>query len=309
MNPNRRQFLASATSFVGAISLPGWIPSGRIRRGSAGSSADEPRTGEEALALAKRRGRLLLVILLPDYDGLRGTRGRLFGVYVNRVEGEAAAELAMCDLWCATYEGTLALVPKVEIDRSLLAVVVEPSRRSFRPVRELPPRQNWEPFPEMDNPVATAESCTDAARATIREFSSTMHDAIAPDHLALAERVALERAALEASAEPALVTKLVEAAEPAAEFAKVAPASFLARARRARPEDQPVWWKLAEGEVAARWRKAPPPRMRWATAGCGTRIEHLPSDAEQDSGGHYCGMAATPEYSRRFLVFYLEQHR
>src|SRR5262245_20183603 len=124
MNPDRRHFMATATSAIAGISLPGWIPNGP-RRAQPRAHDGLPRTEAEAIALAKERGRPLLVFVMPEDSSGRWYRGELFGGYLERVRGVAAAELSLCDLWCSTIDETRRLLPGVDLDL-LFAFVLEP---------------------------------------------------------------------------------------------------------------------------------------------------------------------------------------
>jgi hypothetical protein len=309
MKQDRRQFLATTTGVIAAAALPGWVRSGRVRSLVADEAEGQPRTMDDALALARQHGRLLLVIVLPANEQERWRRARLFGVYVNRVTGEPAAELAMCDLWCATEPEWKRIAADVPLDRELLAGIVEPENGTVHPIRSSllrDPRKD--PMSCSDDDDAELRTITDRSKAAVEQVGLLLHEAIAPDAATLASRVAAERTALAAQGNAAILETLTERTVPTAVHARFAPAWLLQRARSVEAGKRESLHGLAVAELARRWQTIPPPRTRWASSkGCGTQVQYQETDPEAQRVGLSvaCGMAYVPEYSQRFLVFYL----
>ena len=131
MKSERRQFIQRLGLSAAALSLPGWIQA--CSREKSGSGVDEsaggkpPKSTREAFERARGRGRPLLVIVVPDEREAQSDRGDTWGVYLNYVDAEGLADLALCDVWCASAFDVRAAFPAVTgVGDTTLAVLVEP---------------------------------------------------------------------------------------------------------------------------------------------------------------------------------------
>jgi hypothetical protein len=231
------------------------------------------------------------------------------------VSDEAAAELAVCDLWCATMDETRKLLPGVDLDL-LFAFVLEPDGAAPSFVRgPMPKESDIDPRDYEDGSEAwlAALAELEQSRAAVdAKLASELHAAIAPDDATVERRARLERAAFESAGSRIPAASMTDDAAPTQLHADFAPAWFLARLRRMDPKTRSEACSMATEAVARRWGRIPPPCTRWAELkGCiDVEIEYLLGDPDTNhDSGSACGIGYVPDYSRRFLVFYLKAGR
>lgn len=325
MNPARRLFLERSVGVAASALLPGWLAAcqraagqrqqqgqdpGRVAADGSNAATEDAVEPRAALERARALGRPLLLLVVPESDLDRWNRAELFGVWLQHVGGVAAAELVTCELGCATSEELRALAPAVATTAATLAVLIEPGGRGALavdgPPTELP---NWGDIERNGVPYEEIETRTAAAqREVAAAFEARLRTLLVPDDATLSARAATEVAAL-ARREPPLPSLAADAAVGPA-HAELAPLWLLQRIRASDAAERAALLLLAEQEVTRRWREVPPPRMRWARGeGCGTEVEYLEGDPELAEGGLSiaCGMGMVPEYSARFLTFYVQR--
>jgi hypothetical protein len=299
---DRRDFLHTTGLGLAAVSLPGWLQacSGGVGTGSDGPLEGDPKSGAEALALAKRNGRPLLVFVVPMDPMRRSIRGEALGVYLNRVSAEGMADLALCGVWCATpAEIRSDLAPKVVVDDTTVAVLIETDRENSTLIT-LDPSFDASPW---NLRISDAES-TQQARARTELLRARLHAAIVPDKGTLHRRAELARARFLPRTDRYPLGTMGETDVPNVSHVKRVPAWVRWRAENAGENERAQWIAMLSEEAVKRLRAAPLPRTRWATSsGCGT---HYENETGSSSAGVLCGMGRITEYSSRFLDFYSE---
>jgi hypothetical protein len=263
--------------------------------------ATGPISALEALTGAVKRGRPLLVFIVPTAPRARLDRGELIGVYLNRADEPAMVDLAMCDVWCATAtEVRTQFAVTHDVDDSALAVLVETDGTPAHVVKGNVPSD----LPE-DSPGRYVESArVEAATARNDFLSARLHEVIAPDKATVRRRA---RQACEAVfPDRALMDDESARRElPNAQFADLVPAWVRWCAEDADAGTRKEWMKLLSDRAESRWRSAAPPRARWAKAtSCGG--PQLEGELSEGSAVP-CGTGFTPQYSARFLMFFTEE--
>jgi hypothetical protein len=305
MKWERRLFLQRLGLSAAALSLPGWMQA--CSREESGSTVDDsaggkpPRSTRAALERARRRGRPLLVIVVPDERQAQSDRGDTWGVYLNYADAEGLADLALCDVWCASAFDVRAAVPGVTgVDETTLAVLVETdgSAPGVVPMAAPPLWGSSGLSLQSDEELL---HMMQAHNAWMREH---LRAVIAPDAAVLTRRAAANRASRSDHDWRALGVSFDETAPASAALALHAPAFVRLRAERAAAERTQCLSLLAD-EAVVHLRAKPPPPARWARSEpCGAHIE-----GENSEGLNVpCGTAFTPVYSSRFLVFYVSDH-
>lgn len=281
MQPHRRQFIGLSAAGLTVAALGG------CRRAEEASPAafawSPPRDGDGEVGLVREAwwraalsGKPLLVVTIPDDGNAKREHGNAWGELLNHGSPRALANLAACQVVCASDDGVrraLAGHPG-GLPSARIALLLEPHiATSCALDRELAPVA-FEWRSEGDEYVAAVERRMGRLEADLGAL-------IAPD------RATLERRVREAGAYPT-------GAGPV--NAQDMPSALL---RLMAEDDDSLLPPLAE-RARAELTTAPPPGARWASrSGCGTEIE-----GEVNERAWACGMGHTPEVSRRFLYFF-----
>jgi hypothetical protein len=311
---DRRNFLQRTGIGLAAVSLPGWLQACRQESASAPGEpqANPAPTGAsgqvsssisalEALTVATKRGRPLLVFIVPLDPRARFERGELVGVYLNRADEAGMADLASCEIWCATSaEMRTQLASTPDVDDSALAVLIETDGSTSSVVKGPTPQDL--PADSAQRSLESAQA--EAATARNAVVYARLHEVIAPNAATMKRRA---RAACSAVFPDRNLMDDESARRelPDAQFAELVPAWVRWCAEDADASSRKEWMKLLGKRAETRWRDTPPPRARWAKAGLcgGPEIE-----GDSTSGSRVaCGMGFTSEYSARFLVFFTEE--
>lgn len=310
MSFDRREFLTRAGGGLVALSIPGWRVFAQ-GTGSIGADRQErDRAAAAAFERARLKGRPLLVINVPEDPAGRSYRGGLFGTHLNRAAGEAAAELAMCEIWCATAtEIRRAWKIEAPIGDGIQAVLIETDGSAPAFITgEVPPDPEFDYWSEA---ARDPSKWIEAEQAKQRWLAQRIHEVLVPDLTTLLRRVQAERDALAARPDPSIGSRLSDRESPTARHAEIVPAWTYWRTQTAEPKDRLLWIELLASEAVRRWRVLPPPRSRWATTKvCAIDVEYLEGDPELEDdriAGFACGIGHTPEYSSRFLLFFLDR--
>jgi hypothetical protein len=253
----------------------------------------------EALALAKRNGRPLLVLVVPSDIGLRAIRGRVIGVYLNRVDDEGLADLVTCGLWCATPAEIASDFPSAKgVDDSTLAVLIETDGSGVVTVPGDESLQDVE-----HGRGAEPEKATEEAKANTELLRTKLHAAIAPNEVIVRRRSDQARTKFLQRASRYDLGAMNDGDVPTDAHVKRVPAWVRWRAETADPKTRAKWIAMLAAEAAERWRSAPPPRTHWGkSSGCGIEYE----DKWITWTSVSCGMGCIPEYASRFLSFFTE---
>jgi hypothetical protein len=299
---DRRNFLQKAGVGLAAVSFPGWLQacSRGVGTGVDGPLEGDPKSGAEALALAKRNGRPLLVFVVPENTMQRWVRGRVLGVYINRANADGMSDLVMCGVWCATpTEIRSGLAREVDVDDATLAVLIETddgtsTRVAGDPILEEP----------INGHASRPEEAIEQSESRTELVSKRLHDAIAPDEATVHRRAHLARTTFLPRANRFGLGPMREGDEPNQSQVERVPAWVRWRAEESDEAERAKWIAMLSDEAVRKWRTGRIPRAHWASSiGCGTEFE----DKSNLWGSQVqCGMAFIPEYSSRFLSFYSE---
>lgn len=281
MQPTRRHLLTSSLAAAGLAS--GWVS----RAFSAGGQDPAATDLKVAQAIAKRRGKPLLIIVIPEEPGDRHRWGSAWGSVLNHGSDPVRSTLALCDLVCASMTAIReAFGEALERAKSPLpadvpiALVLETDILGSRAVA-VPA--------EIQDPARDPYGQSALAKSRMEALGTALQGAILPEENSLRARAGQEESARAVDIDP--LTN--------ADQARLAPAAALYTGAT-----------LGEGEllvVQARVAQAFQKRMEeripgaeWGrSTGCGTRIE-----GREQQVMVACGMGHTPLLSQRFLSFY-----
>lgn len=307
----RRRFLALSTAgALGATALPAWLASA--------FGACTPPGGRPARAVdpvlrafdeARRRGRPLLVLIVPENDGARALAGRAWGQALTHGSDELLADLALCDVVCAR-EASLraALTERVTLPEELgQAALVETDGCA---VRAITCTRCWEPLV----PESMSFSCdqeydaeyTSRARTRISCLQAEFHRAIFcyPE----ASDVRMEACALAFGLDLNRVWhEGIEATGMDLDrAAHEVPAIVHWDVRGPRSPGKHQALEALSHAAAERLRVEPPEGSRWMwNAGC---ADHAEVEEPPVRGEEFllvsCGMGYVPEIGVRFLEFF-----
>jgi len=290
----RRTFLAlSAAGFAGAA-LPDWMA-----RCFAGDipPAEARKALRDAYQRAKERGKPLLVVVIPTADDAKALRGEIAGQFFTHGGEEVHADLALCEVVCATVADAKASIPFPRGDEEPLFVLVEAAEADVSAHAIAPDLQVRvdESRPDLENEGVIERE----HRARIARIAKALRARVAPD-VATLER----RARSELRSVPEAERAKVEAS--CHETAPDDVAERFAGAIRLRAEKGEIPRAKAVARLArvadARYVKSSPPGARWGqNTGCGVRIE-----GELDIAVA-CGMGFVPKLSERFLYFFAKE--
>jgi hypothetical protein len=301
----RRAFLGYAGLGLSAA-LPRWLREGF--RGPEQGAGQEQRVDPPSLAdvlrerleHARTLGKPLLVLVVPRVREQIWERQDIFGQYLNLCLPEALADLALCELACASREDLDLLALELEPDapQEPLLVLVETDRASFA-ARSLDPE-----LPEVARGVPWGEGeearWEETCRARIERLAAALHGVLAGDLATLERRARQVRNTLDAGTLQRAAL-LIEAPASAAPEHLDRVAALLALSAANRPELRAGCLEALAAAARARLRLVPPPGAWWASyTGCGADIEGQPETGIIVG----CGMARVPDLGRRFLHFY-----
>ena len=92
--------------------------------------AQSPTPAEASLAgvsaayrAARRGGRPLLILVIPQDDGARWDRGSAFGAFLNHASDEAITALGLCEVTCAPMSAVRQLMPQAPPGEPLMVLV------------------------------------------------------------------------------------------------------------------------------------------------------------------------------------------
>jgi hypothetical protein len=171
---NRRGFLAGGALLV----WPGWL-----RHAFAADCDPGALQGLfTAYRRARRAGRPLLVLVVPEDDGAKYDRGHAFGEWLNHGTDEQLAPLAQAEVICASMTDLRALVPHAGEGEPLMIIV--PTDRVPARVQPLtaplPPHAGWEArdqhHPEIDRRIAVLAALAGRALGTPRDVAAAAAD-------------------------------------------------------------------------------------------------------------------------------------
>ncbi len=310
---NRRKFFSTVSSGV-AMALPAaaltatWP--GFLRSAFAERSPDDKHSEDalDGLAVvsdgfrrAARAGKPLLVLIIPQDDSAKWTRGRSFGAWLNHGTAEQLAPLALCEVACARMDDLRRLVPTVGLGDPLMVLVetdVVPAtvtRLDARLPDASSPNRRTASVEDWREQQKEEERLIDRQIATLARLS---RQALSEGEATLARRAAQARGVLSAQ----VLNELSQLASGEAPIELVDRGAALVLAAPLSPAQPRAARTNALADAArARLSKQRVPGSHWASShGCGTRVEGHP-----DQGlGIMCGMGYVPAKSSRFLYFY-----
>jgi len=314
---DRRRLLRLSATSLAAAGLAPWLASAfgqapKPRPGKASKPDGEPedprdsprgRALADAWTAAQARGRPLLVLVVPR-SLARQQRGRDLGAFLLLASDEALADLALCEIACATLAEFRAVLPEVEtrFEAEPLALLVDPDGGRAEPVREWFPPLPKDPHArpadwrtQTDDPI---EEYRRRAAGMAREF----HAVIAADRDALARRAADAAAKLGPKDRNRLATLDADGRPWSTEEMRLCPAWALACAAddEVRQLRIAAIAKLARADLVLH----SPRGARWGhtEGGCGDTFLEDPPEETRSSGP--CGTAMMPPVSLRFLWLY-----
>jgi hypothetical protein len=307
----RRAFVVRTAAALAAGTWPGWL-----RRAFASDSDCPPGTADlpsarrwlEIFSAAYRRaqaaGKPLLVLVVPDAEDERWTRGRAFGELLNHGGNEIMASLALAEVTCAPMSAVKAFLPSLR-DGEPLMVLVEtgavPGRAALLDATLPQEEERWRTGDvSYEERLARANAVVERRIAVVGKL---LRDALAPD-LETVERRARQQVAQLLPPQLLAVGPELAAANPdAAKLDAWAAIAYLAALEGPSAASGRLLAALAAG-ARRRLTGGRVPGSRWAqSSGCGTDIEWEPGEKDDSSVGIACGMGHVPEKSRRFLDF------
>ncbi len=286
----RRRFLRWSVAAAAGVSVSSFLTGCSGRSAFSGDQPSGDATGDAlsvdtvhaAWESATRNGQPLLVLVIPEDDKGRDERGSDWGALLLHGTRDAQAELACCELVCATTaELDAGLPPSFERPGGEpSAFLLEPGAERLRALTlTAAPVAFALRFKDMDGFEAALRERIDAQSAQLVAF-------VAPNAMTWIERA---QARPLAERNEGFDDELVERAPVVA---------------RALAEQQPEHREAWLDALAQRFRASaatPPNGARWASSrGCATTVEGLPDEGLRVA----CGMGIVPEVSQRFLYFY-----
>ena len=292
---HRRKFLATVALGAGATAVPVWL-SRAFRLDERDCEADPIDLGELPVQISDP-GRCLpggehspqkpqLVLVIPADRQAQWLRGQAFGELLNHGSDAQLAPLACFEVLCRSTGDKL--------DEPLMLLLDPTSGARVRLDAPLAVDPH-DPYPP---PGRDEEARIDARIAALAGLLAG-----AADGPALTAQACRERAGLP----PADLRRLDELPASLGELQPSdvdrAPATTMLAARTAEPEVREHLTALLAAAVRARLCAGPIDGTPWARAtGCGVRVE-----GDDRPSGIMCGMGHTPERSRRFLKFYVDE--
>lgn len=103
----------------------------------------------EAYRAAQRGRRPLLVLVIPEDNGARWSRGSALGAFLNHGTDDAMTAIGLCEVTCATMAVLRQLVPQAPAGEPLM-VLIDPSRVPATATAIDPSLTPEPPFPRGD---------------------------------------------------------------------------------------------------------------------------------------------------------------
>lgn len=301
----RRDLLRSAVLGTTMALLP------PVLRRAFGASADvcnpdAAAPAYEALDRAQRRGKPLLVFVVPDDAGDRDRHGELFGELIDLGPERSLAMLALAEVACASRAAIRCLVPETSnvpgVAGAMMLVIdlAAPATVTPLPValRVLPTPTPTKPY----SPRTEAAYYRRVVRANVASLTVPLRRALAGTDLA--RRARINERSLHPDDRQRILTF---ASEPGATLpigVADAGAPLLLASALATHRGDARRRAIARLAAVSRWRlqERPPPGARWSRlGGCGDYAVHGRDDEVADIG---CGLASVPIQSARFLKFF-----
>ncbi|HKB15403.1 MAG TPA: hypothetical protein VKF62_05025, partial [Planctomycetota bacterium] len=130
---NRRDALKIAGAGTAGFVFPGEVDRWLLRFGVPSPPGGEGSGElEAALKRAGEMGKPLLVLVIPSKDEEKWERGRLFGGLLNWTGNEPLADLALCEVACASVDALRDRLRLEGVSGEPLAVLVETSGADLR---------------------------------------------------------------------------------------------------------------------------------------------------------------------------------
>ncbi|HET6204847.1 MAG TPA: hypothetical protein VFI25_18820 [Planctomycetota bacterium] len=307
---DRRTVLKIATSGAAFPFLPSWLVRGFFQRGSGEPPGDGPGVRRLVGPLdvhwhhARKRGKPLLLLLVPRRPDERADRGLLFGGLLNHGTDEAMADLALCEVVCASADAVRSQFKDARFEGEPLMVLVEQRREGVGvvPVDATLPRGDGSGLLREGREVRWIDRGENGALECIAMVAEALHGAVAPDRRTLAARAEGARSVLSEEQQMALAAMAEEGAKLDLALADRG-AAVLLRIAEETPALRPRVLGILRQTVAERFRTAAPSGARWARYY--TCIPEF--EGEEGTSMVDCGMALVPEVSRRFLRFLTEE--
>ena len=298
----RRDFLRGAGLALGVASSPAWLS-----EAFAGDNACDTPDFEasdlvaEIYRQAVKRGKPMLVLVIPEVEDDRWERGTLFGQFLNHGGRGVLANMALCETVCAKLSDVRRIVPDAP-NKDAIMVLVETDTVPAQVVvlnPEIPdsPSDIFRWSGDYDEGIQSEDTIIEARIDVLRQ---ALREALVPDALTLRRRAGQAASALE----PAEVNLLLDAATTRSELdpevvyrgaALVALAAAMGS-----PGAQDTLTQVLADAAAEQLTLTRPAGARWANhGGCGMSIE-----GETSPFGYACGMGYVPAKSRRFLYFF-----
>jgi hypothetical protein len=307
---DRRRLLRLSGFGLATLGLAPWIA--EALAWEAGNQDGDPRGGEKpslsprALALsqawaeASRRGRPLLVLVVPVIRD-RNERGIVLATYLQGAPEAAHADLALCEVGCATVPELRALLPAMKgpFEGEPMGVLVEPDGKKARAVVGKIPKLPDSRSIRLGQPTAAE---IDDQERWVDSIAAEFHAAIAGDRRALERRAhqALER--LPRPEREQLVLLEARGERPSASHVGLCPAwaLFGATTEDARVECAAELSRISRASLV----EHAPRGARWAKYGGGCAGLRFEDPLQTASAPGPCGIGCVPEESRRFLWLY-----
>ncbi len=320
---NRRTFLGAASRAAIIASWPAWLQTAFAEE----TGAKDPDAGlavvSEGFRRAQRAGKPLLVLVIPDSDDKKYSRGRTFGEFLNHATRQQHAPLALCEVICATSAQVQKLVPSAGQGNSLLLLIETESlpaevisvedkiqeRRQYYEFTDkeldalLPPKGRETDDAKWTRRNQARRQLEDrAVNARIDGVAALVAQAVLPNGTALDKRAVQQKNHTPAAMVQSVADKLSggREAELTAEELDLCAAQVARFAQTAPAKRQSALREQLGAAVEIKLLRSRVPGSKWAqSGGCGTRVE-----GEQDRQMVACGMGHVPAKSSRFLYFF-----
>lgn len=302
---NRRHFL----SMLSFSAVSGALPSLSFARGRGDASPEA--IARAGLERARKLGKPLLVLVIPQEPGQASERGEWFGSWLALADEALLADLALFERICVPTAALADLgIDGVDAAKEPVMLCIETHDATPRAIAidgaldKTLVQTFANPWPQEGESYEAAElRMGNAIRARNAALSSWLRDAVKLD-----ERMPQLAAQVDATLtddERAQLAK--DVAQPATiDGALLERASAIVR--HAIPVDEPTRREDAIRAIAAATadavRTRPPAGAAWAhSTGCGFEFEDPDREGDTRDAGIACGMGFVPAEGKRFLFF------
>jgi len=287
----RRDVLRTALAGMTLGTLPGWLAT------AVAGTARTIDTLTDAYRSAAERGRPLLVVVVPPYDGGDGwDRGRVWGAVLNHGGDATLSTLGLAHVACADLEALRSLLPSgVPDDAWAVRVDTDQVPATHDAFGGALPQTPGDPERWSEAWRAQEETTLDAQIAWL---SGGLRELLLPSATHLARYAAQEERAHPAAAEK-LGQLLAGGKTPSVDLAARFPAIVaLAASQQAASRERLV--PVLAASARAEWVEERVPGSWWARShGCGIDFED-----HEEQYGVGCGMGHVPARATRMLHFY-----